>query len=91
MAMASWKTLSRGSASSRGCGEPQGHLQTDRLVSLGTALTSIEEVLLDIVENVEPRAARFVADAGTIGAGGALALHHGSYTSRSAREGNMCS
>lgn len=43
-------------------------------MSLSAALGAVEEVLLDVVEHVEPRAARGVADGGAIRAGGALGL-----------------
>lgn len=54
------------------------HVQTDRLMCLGTTLASVEEVLLDVVQDGEPGAARFVANSGTVGACRPLVLHHGS-------------
>ena len=63
--------------------ELRGHLQAGGLVGLGAALASVEEVLLDVIQDGEPGAARFVADGGAVGAGCPLGLHHGGWTSGS--------
>ena len=44
---------------------------------LSAALAALEEVLLDVVEDIEPGAAGRVADGGTVGASGALLLDGG--------------
>ena len=43
-------------------------LQTERLVRLGTALGAVEEVLLDILQDIEPGAASCVRDGLAVGA-----------------------
>ena len=56
-------------------------LQTNRFMGLSAALAALEEVLLDVVEDVEPGAARCVADSGAVRAGCAFLLDYGSCAS----------